>query len=127
MPPTLPAWPAPAPAAVNQVECHPRFQQRALRQFCRERDIAVASLDCGELLGDATVQRVAAQSGVTPAQALLLWGLQRGCAVIPKSVQEARIAQAAPAALLGAAGVEGLSEAALAELDGLEEALGRQK
>ena len=132
MPARPPALP---PAAVNQVECHPRFQQRSLRRFCREHSIAVVaytSLGCGELLADPTVQRVAAEAGVTPAQALLLWGLQRGCAVLPKSVREERIAQASPAALLAAAaegglGGQGLCEGALAELDGLEEALGSCK
>lgn len=31
---------------------------------------------------------------------LLRWGLQQGCAVIPKSVQEGRIAEFSPAQLL---------------------------
>jgi diketogulonate reductase-like aldo/keto reductase len=34
-------------------------------------------------------------------QVLLRWGLQQGCAVIPKSVHSSRIQQASPAQLLG--------------------------
>lgn len=121
-----PTRPLTLPAAVNQVEVHPRYQQRELRAFCAAHGIAVAAyapLGTGELLRDPTVVGVAAAEGVTPAQALLLWGLQRGCAVIPKSVQRERLEQAAPARLLGLA----LGEASLAALDGLEERLGTQK
>lgn len=111
---------------MNQVECHPRYQQRELRAFCAAQGIAVqayASLGCGALLGEPAVCGVAASAGVTPAQALLLWGLQRGCAVIPKSAQEERIAGAAPAQLLA----RQLSEEQLAALDGMEGQLGSCK
>ena len=114
------------PAAVNQVEVHPRCQQRALRALCAAHGVAVvayASLGTGELLRDPAVAAVAAAEGVSPAQALLLWGLQRGCAVVPKSVRRERIEAAAPGRLLGL----GLGEASLAALDGLEERLGTRK
>jgi diketogulonate reductase-like aldo/keto reductase len=117
---------AEVPPACNQVECHPRYQQRELRDFCRQGGIAVqayASLGCGELLREPAVEVAAAEAGVTPAQALLLWGLQRGLAVIPKSVQQQRLAEAAPGTLLS----RQLSEAALQRLDALEELLGSCK
>lgn len=117
---------AKVPPACNQVECHPRYQQRALRDYCRHAGIAVqayASLGCGELLREPAVAAVAAAAGVTPAQALLLWGLHRGLGVIPKSVQQQRLAEAAPEALLG----RELSDAALQQLDALEELLGSCK
>jgi len=112
--------------AVNQVECHPRYQQHELRAYCAAHGIAVvayASLGCGHLLGDPAVVEAAAASGVTPAQALLLWGLHRGCAVIPKSVRRERIAEAAPARLLGLE----LNQESLAALDGVEQLRGRHK
>ena len=108
-------------AAVNQVECHPRWQQRELRAFCQAHGIALvaySSFGGGQLLSDPAVAEVAAAAGATPAQALLLWGLQRGCGVLPKSVRRERIEEAAPARLaqLGELGPE-----ALAALDALEE------
>ena len=116
------------PPAVNQIEVHPRCQQAALRACCAAHGIAVvayASLGggCSELLGDPTVQAVAAAERVSPAAALLLWGLQRGCAVIPRSSRRERIQAAAPAALLQLR----LSDAALAALDALEAQRGRLK
>jgi diketogulonate reductase-like aldo/keto reductase len=50
-------------------------------------------------------------------QALLRWGLQQGCAVIPKSITPAYITASAPAALQGWE----LGPAAMAALGGLED------
>jgi len=35
--------------------------------------------------------KTAREKGATPAQAILAWGIQRGTAVIPKSIHECRI------------------------------------
>lgn len=54
-----------------QIEVHPRFQQTALRAFCKQHSIAVvayASLGCGNLLDDETVCSIAEDIGKTPAQ-----------------------------------------------------------
>lgn len=102
------------------MECHPRWQQRELRAFCHANGIAVvaySSLGGGQLLRDPAVAEVAAAAGISPAQALLLWGLQRGCAVLPKSVRRERIEEAAPGRL---AQLGELSAAELAALDALE-------
>ena len=37
------------------------------------------------------VVEIAQRLNVTPAQVVLRWGVQRGCAVIPKSVNETRM------------------------------------
>lgn len=102
------------------MECHPRYQQRELRAFCQAHGIAVvaySSFGSGQLLADPAVQAVAAAEGITPAQALLLWGLQRGCGVLPKSVRRERIEEAAPARL---AELGELTRESLAALDALE-------
>ena len=52
-------------------------------------------------------------------QVLLRWGLQHGCAVIPKSVNPTRVRDFAPGALLGGDWV--LSAAQVAALDALED------
>lgn len=80
--------------AVNQVELHPRLQQRELRGFHKEHRILTESwspLGRGTLLDDPVIKDVAAQTGRTPAQVLLRWNVQLGCVVIPRSVRAQRI------------------------------------
>jgi diketogulonate reductase-like aldo/keto reductase len=106
--------------AVNQIEVHPRRPARALRAACAAEGVAViayASLGCGQLLREPAVARVAAEVGRSPAQVLLRWGLQEGCAVIPKSVVPERIADFAPAKLLEGWELSGQQMAALGVLD----------
>lgn len=45
------------------------------------------------LLEDPTITAIATRRGLTPAQVVLGWALQRGTAVIPKSVSPARLAE----------------------------------
>ena len=80
--------------AVNQIELHPTFQQRDLADDCRRRGIAVEAyspLGQGADLEAPAVRTVAEAHGVTPAQAILRWHLQRGHIVIPKSATPKRI------------------------------------
>ena len=42
---------------------------------------------------DPTITAIAQRRGITPAQVLLRWALQRGTAVIPKSVNPGRLAE----------------------------------
>jgi D-xylose reductase len=44
-------------------------------------------------LEDKTVKDIAAAHSVTPAQVVLRWAVQRGTAVIPKSVNPGRMAE----------------------------------
>ena len=84
---------------VNQVEVHPWLVQDALLAYCRQHNIVVQAY--GSLgTGDASMQSqffqlapVAAAArvhGVSPAQVLLRWALQKGLTVIPKSSNEDR-------------------------------------
>ncbi|KXZ40960.1 hypothetical protein GPECTOR_1135g407 [Gonium pectorale] len=81
--------------------------------------VAYASLGCGDLLSHPAVGSVAQRVGRSPAQVLLRWALQEGCAVIPKSVRPERLADWSEAALLGADWGLGPGEAA--ELAALED------
>jgi diketogulonate reductase-like aldo/keto reductase len=85
---------------LNQIECHPKWPQNELRQFCFENNIAVAAYSpfaAGEFFRDSvlssTLEEIALQCpGKTPAQVLLCWGLQKGCCcVLPKSIHPERI------------------------------------
>lgn len=81
--------------AVNQIELHPNFPQAELRAFHAEQGIATEAwspLGQGRgLLEDATLARVAAKHGKSPAQVVLRWHLQLGNVAIPKSATPSRI------------------------------------
>jgi 2,5-diketo-D-gluconate reductase A len=79
---------------LNQIELHPRFQQKALRDFHAEHGIATEAwspLGRGALLDDPTLAELARQYGKSPAQIVLRWHLDSGNVVIPKSATPARI------------------------------------
>lgn len=81
---------------VNQVEFHPHLQQPALVQYCEAHDIrfeAWSPLKRGRILDDVALAAIAATHGVTAAQVILRWNLQRGIVTIPKSVTKTRIEQ----------------------------------
>lgn len=80
--------------AVNQVELHPRLQQKALRAFHAKHGIATEAwspLGQGTLFEDRTIAALSAKHGKTPAQIILRWHLDNGLIAIPKSVTPARI------------------------------------
>jgi diketogulonate reductase-like aldo/keto reductase len=82
--------------AVNQIEVHPFLQQRETRVFCEKHGIVVEAyspLTHGERIDDPVVTEVAHRAKRTNAQVLLRWGIQHGMVVLPKSVNEARIAE----------------------------------
>jgi len=81
--------------AVNQIELHPRFQQRDKREFHAEKGVRIESwspLGSGRLLGDPTIEGIAKKHGKSIAQVIIRWHLQQGLIVIPKSVKRDRIA-----------------------------------
>lgn len=80
---------------VNQIELHPRFQQRDKRDFHRKRDIHIESwspLGSGRLLTDPTLEKIARKHGKSVAQVIIRWHLKEGLIVIPKSIHRERIA-----------------------------------
>ncbi|WP_433675669.1 aldo/keto reductase [Microbacterium gorillae] len=82
--------------AVNQVELHPSFQNRAVVAANAAHGIATEAwspLAQGAALGSEPVLAAAAAHGVTPAQVVLRWHLQQGRIIIPKSVTPSRIAE----------------------------------
>ncbi len=80
--------------ALNQIELHPTFQQRAARAAHERLGIVTQSwspLGQGTLLADPTIVAIARDAGATPAQVILAWHLQAGLGVIPKASSRARI------------------------------------
>lgn len=89
------------PPAVNQVECHPSWQQAKLREFCKSKGVHLSGYSPlgspgttwlkSDVLKHPILDMVAKKLGRTPAQVALRWGLQMGHSVLPKSTHEARI------------------------------------
>ena len=84
--------------AVVQVESHPYLPETELLEFCKEKGIvllAFAPLGHGSRPGpieDPVITAIAARVGMTPAQVLLAWAVQRGTALLttPKTADRAR-------------------------------------
>lgn len=81
---------------VNQVELHPQFSQKGLRDYCKKHEIQVeawAPLMKGIILSNPIINKIAEKHGKTPAQVVLRWHLQNEVVIIPKSVKEHRIVE----------------------------------
>ena len=81
---------------LNQIETHPLFQQKELREYMEKHGIAHeawAPLAQGRdnLFENPTLQAIGEKYGKTTAQVMLRWHLQRDTIIIPKSVHEHRI------------------------------------
>lgn len=79
---------------INQVQLHPRFQQRALRAAYEPKQIITESwspLGQGRMLEDETIAKIAQRHGKSPAQVIIRWHVEEGLVVIPKSVTPSRI------------------------------------
>ena len=79
---------------LNQVELHPRFQQRALRAVHAEMGIVTESwapLGRAQALANPVVAGIAAKHRRTPAQVVIRWHLEEGLVVIPKSARPERL------------------------------------
>jgi len=82
--------------AVNQIELHPNNPSPKLIDYCKEKGIHCTAYSClgstnSPLAKDKTLAKLAESKNLSVAQVLLVWGLQRGTSVIPKSVTESRI------------------------------------
>ena len=80
--------------AVNQIEIHPGFSQAEQRADNHDRGIvteAWSPLGQGQNLTDPTIAKIAAENGVSVAQAIIRWHIQRGDVVIPRSSKVERV------------------------------------
>jgi len=82
--------------AVNQVELHPNNPSFKLVSYCKEKGIHCTGYSClgstdSPLYKNQTLAKIAESKGKTIQQVLLVWGLQHGWSVIPKSVTASRI------------------------------------
>ena len=74
--------------ALNQIELHPAFQQRELRQVHDDMGIITQSwspLGRGNALDEEAVKDIADETGQSPAAIIIRWHLQHGLSTIPKA------------------------------------------
>ena len=103
--------------AVDQVEMHPFLQRNDVLERCRRNGIAVVAfspLARGRWLDDPVIVDVASRNGVTPAQVMIGWCLNRGVGAIPKTTSRERLKENMDSLDLV------LSPEDMAVLDGLE-------
>ncbi len=101
--------------AVIQNEVHPYLQTADMLDYCEQNGVlltAYSPLGSGDrpsrmkaadepvLFEDPAIVGIADRLGVSPAQVLIRWAIQRGTVVIPKSVNPGRIKQNFDAASL---------------------------
>ncbi|MEG1393643.1 MAG: aldo/keto reductase [Christensenellaceae bacterium] len=80
--------------ANNQVELHPWHQQRELRKYCANKEIAITSwgpIFHGHLAEEPLMDELAFKYNKSAAQVTLRWHVQHGINLIPKSVHQDRI------------------------------------
>lgn len=82
--------------AVNQVECHPFFQQKEALKAMDEFNVqpeAWGPFAEGQydIFNNSILKSIADKYGKTVGQTILRWNIQRGVVVIPKSVHKERI------------------------------------
>jgi 2,5-diketo-D-gluconate reductase A len=109
--------------AVNQIELHPRFQQREARAYHEAKGIVTQSWSPlgqgGELLKMPEIVGVAEKHGRSTAQVVLAWHLAHGLSVIPKAADAAHMADNFAATELV------LDDEDMAAIDALDDADGR--
>jgi glycerol 2-dehydrogenase (NADP+) len=82
--------------AVNQIELHPNNPSPKLVAYNTSKGIHSTGYSClgstnSPLYKNPTILELAEKKGKTPQQLLLMWGLEKGWSVIPKSVTKERI------------------------------------
>ncbi|KAJ5949153.1 hypothetical protein N7454_000737 [Penicillium verhagenii] len=85
--------------ATNQIEAHPFLQQPELTKFLKDNNILTTAysplgnntFNIPRVIDDPTVAEIAKKLNKDPAQLLISWAIQRGSAVLPKSVTPSRI------------------------------------
>jgi 2,5-diketo-D-gluconate reductase A len=80
--------------AANQIESHPRLQQREVDEYSRKLGVQVEAwspIARGELVDTADVNAIAEKYGKTVAQVTLRWHLDSGRIVIPRTIRKERM------------------------------------
>jgi alcohol dehydrogenase (NADP+) len=89
---------------MNQVESHPYLHQKNLKTFCDLHEILFTAYSplgsrdrenehAPDLFNDPLIQKIALQKGISSAQVLIAWAINRDTVVIPKTVTPSRMTE----------------------------------
>ncbi|GLJ48223.1 hypothetical protein SUGI_1018230 [Cryptomeria japonica] len=91
------------PPAANQVEMHPMWQQKKLREYCSKMKIQVCAFSplgapntpwgSNIVMDSPVIKEIAQKHGKSIAQVVLRWEIEQGVCVIPKSCNKGRITE----------------------------------
>ncbi|KAJ7145046.1 NADP-dependent oxidoreductase domain-containing protein [Mycena filopes] len=105
--------------AVNQVELNYWFPQPDLIQWAKTHDLLLEAYSplggfgkVGDTLKVQEIKEIAEELGMTPAQVVISWHVQRGTVALPKSVTPSRIIENLQVRVLPPASFEKLEKAA---------------
>ncbi len=79
---------------INQIEMHPRYQQRELLRYCKEQGITVEAwgpFRNGRIFDERQLREIADKHGATVAQICLQWIAGEGAVPLPKSSTKRRM------------------------------------
>ena len=83
---------------MNQIEVHPLYLDEDTVKFCQENDIVIeayAPFAQGnkQLLDNTTLNAIAKRNEIDVHQLILLWCIQKGFVILPRSSNEERQAR----------------------------------
>lgn len=83
---------------VNEIECHPLFQQREIREYCEKNKIQVIAYTptgkmCEKIFSSKLLQKIANAHGVEISQVILRWHYQCGVISVANTTSEKHIIQ----------------------------------
>lgn len=108
--------------AINQIELHPHFQQRELRQLHDDMGIVTQSwspLGKGRAFDSDAVRSVAQETGQPAGAVIVRWHIQHGLSTLPKAASRQHMEQNFAALNFD------LTEEQMARIDELDDANGR--
>lgn len=91
------------PPSINQVEMHPVWQQRELREFCKAKGMNVTAYSplgavgtkwgSNQVMENEALKQIAEAHGKTVAQVSLRWIVEQGVTVVVRSLNPERLKQ----------------------------------
>ena len=108
--------------ALNQIELHPSFQQRAMRKVHQDMGIVTQSwspLGQGNGMDNDTIKSIADETGKSASAVIIRWHIQHGFSVLPRSTNPDHIRDNYSALSFE------LSEEQMAKIDALDSEDGR--
>ncbi|KAH9781704.1 Deoxymugineic acid synthase 1 [Citrus sinensis] len=91
------------PPSINQIEMHPLWQQKKLREFCKAKGIIVNAYSplgalgrmwgSNQVLENEMLKQIAKAHGKTVAQVSLRWIVEQGATVVVRSLNKERMKQ----------------------------------